>query len=634
MNPAANSRGTQSDLDPILVGLVDEFSRRVENGEAVDVEAFAGLHPDHAERLRTLLPAIRGLAALGRSEAAAGAFSGDLGQGSQLGDFRILREVGRGGMGVVYEAFQASLNRTVALKVLSRSGGTHFLERFRREAQVVARLHHPHIVTVFGIGEDQGVHFFAMQFIQGHNLDKLLRSLRCEESAATDPTVPPTGRSTDAGANSAQEASGAGAVRWVDLRAPGSLSYYRAIAALGVHAAQGLAYAHSLGVLHRDIKPSNLLLDSSGIVLLTDFGLAKVEGDESLTNAGDVVGTLRYMAPERFDGRCDARSDVYGLGMTLYELLTQRPAFDETERAQLLDRIRNGAPAPPRSLRPDLPRDLETIVLKAIDPIPGTRYQTAGTLADDLQCYLENRPITARPPWWWDRVHKWARRRPGIAALAATLALTVGTLLIVWMVYSINLRTALGEKDHALGEKDQELGEKQKQWEKTEKARAEAESGQYRALRGETQALRLAGQAGWRLHALENLKQLSHSNAPEKNVFELRTEAVACLTATSDMHLDRSFQVDDTLSMAFSPDGGKLAVMSATGKVILWDLQTLRPLDSIASDFGNRSQNACSVVQFHPSGRYFVFADLDGVRVVTPERKQWTSFPDWTCRRR
>ncbi len=247
MNPAANSRATQSDLDPILVGLVDEFSRRVENGEAVDVDECAGLHPAHAERLRTLLPAIRGLAALGRSEAAGGSISGDLSEGSQLGDFRILREVGRGGMGVVYEAFQASQNRTVALKVLSRRGGTHFQERFRREAQVVARLHHPNIVPVFGIGEDQGVHFYAMQFVQGHNLDKLLRGIRLDELAATDPALAPTGGSTETAVRTPQESSVPGAVLQVDLRAPGSLPYYRAIAALGVHAGQALAYAHSLG---------------------------------------------------------------------------------------------------------------------------------------------------------------------------------------------------------------------------------------------------------------------------------------------------------------------------------------------------------------------------------------------------
>ncbi len=168
-----------------------------------------------------------------------------------------------------------------------------------------------------------------------------------------------------------------------------------------------------------------------------------------------------------------------------------------------------------------------------------------------------------------------------------------------------------------MDEKDKALGEKQQQLVKTEKARADAESKGYRALMGEMQALRFGGQAGWRRHALENLKQPRPTpTLPRRMCLNSRTEAVACLTAP-DLRREHSFQVDETLSMAFSPDGGKLVVMSTNGKVVLWDLETLQPLDSIASDYGsNRSKNARSVVQFHPSGRYYVFADLDGVRVV------------------
>ncbi len=279
-----------------------------------------------------------------------------------------------------------------------------------------------------------------MPFIHGQNLHDLVQSFCHDGQTNTDPVrgahhpeatelrATLTGGATEDGARPS-ESSVTGAVRLGNLRTPGTPAYHRAVAAVGVQAARGLAYAHSLGVLHRDVKPSNLLLDGSGIVRLTDFGLAKLEGEESLTQTGDVIGTLRYMAPERFAGQCDALSDVYGLGMTLYELLTLRPAYDETDRARLLDRIRNSAPESPRALRPDVPRDLETIVLKAIDPLPRARYRSAVALADDLQRYLDNRPIAARPPWWWDRTFKWARRSPAIAALCAALVLAVGTLL-------------------------------------------------------------------------------------------------------------------------------------------------------------------------------------------------------------
>ena len=217
-----------------------------------------------------------------------------------LGEFRIIREIGRGGMGVVCEAYQGSLNRHVALKFLPELGD---LARFRREARAAGRLHHTNIVPVFGVREHDGRHFYVMQYIAGRGLDQVLKE-----------------RSGD----------------------PGSLARLsdREAALIGVQVAEALAYAHSHGVIHRDIKPSNLLLDDQGTVWVTDFGLAHDASDTlTLTQTGDFLGTLRYLAPERLSGRGDERADIYGLGITLYELICGRPAFAEADRPVLLNEI-------------------------------------------------------------------------------------------------------------------------------------------------------------------------------------------------------------------------------------------------------------------------------------------------------
>ena len=276
------------------------------------------------------------------------------------GDFRIIREIGRGGMGIVYEAYQGSLNRHVALKFLPENGDR---ARFLREAKAAGRLHHTHIVPVFGIGEQGGRHYYVMQFIDGQGLDDRLRRRR--RAAAEGPC---------------QEAAAG--------------PDYREAARIGVQVSEALAYAHEQGVIHRDIKPSNLLIDAAGNLWITDFGLAKDAGDEAtLTHTGDLLGTLRYMAPERIGGRGDARADIYGLGATLFELICGRPAFDETDRAALLHQLLHRVPPRPRQLDPRVPRDLETIVLKAMAREPAHRYTTAAELAEDLRRFLEDRPI-------------------------------------------------------------------------------------------------------------------------------------------------------------------------------------------------------------------------------------------------
>jgi WD40 repeat protein/tRNA A-37 threonylcarbamoyl transferase component Bud32 len=297
--------------------------------------------------------------------------------------YEILREIGRGGMGIVYEARETAMSRQVAVKVLQHHGDP---ARFRREARAAGRLHHTNIVPVFGIGEHAGRPYYVMQVIDGRGLDDLLRR-----------GAP--GRAEGAGTRSFDG---------------------REVARIGMQVAAALAYAHDQGVVHRDIKPSNLLVEGSGMVWVTDFGLAKA-GDDQLTHTGDLLGTIRYMAPERFRGEADARTDVYALGLTLYELLTLRPAFDSPDRLTLIEQIKGDDPPRPRSLDPRIPRDLETAVLKAIEKDPKARYQTAGALGEDLRRFLADEPVKARRVGVAERCLRWARRNPMVAALGASL---------------------------------------------------------------------------------------------------------------------------------------------------------------------------------------------------------------------
>ncbi len=369
----------------------------------------------------------------------------------RLGEYRILREVGRGGMGVVYEAVQESLGRHVALKVLPAAAllSPMYLERFRREAQAAARLHHTNIVPVFGVGEAAGVHFYAMQFIRGEGLDKVLADVRRvrQQSGGTVTALREgsvahglvTGRLTAPAPGSATDPVGRS-----DAPPPSGLSaggpradYCRGVARVGVQAAEALAYAHKQGVLHRDVKPANLLLDARGTVWITDFGLAKAEGAEELTQTGDILGTVRFMAPERFEGQSLPEGDVYALGATLYELLTLRPAFADTTRARLIDRVLREPPVPPRKIDARIPRDLETVVLKCLAKRPEERYRSADALAEELRRFLADRPIRARRATAAEQAWRWCRRNPVVALSLAAVALALVAGATVSLLFGV-----------------------------------------------------------------------------------------------------------------------------------------------------------------------------------------------------
>jgi serine/threonine protein kinase len=415
-----------------LAELVEQLNARLQAGEPVDLDEFLGAHPEYAEELKGLLPAITLLADLSRSSARPAAL-GEGGLLGVLGDFRLLREVGRGGMGVVYEAEQISLRRRVALKVLPFASALdgRQLQRFQTEAQAAAGLHHTHVVPVHYVGCERGVHYYAMQFVDGQTLAALIAGLRRQAGRPTaDEAAPDPATDTVAqAAGLATERSGKGQ------------AFFRAAARLGVHAAEALAYAHREGVVHRDIKPANLLVDGHGNLWITDFGLAQVQTDTRLTLTGDLLGTLRYMSPEQASARpaaVDHRTDIYSLGVTLYELLTLQPAFTGRDRQELLRQIEFDDPRPPRQVNRFLPVELETIIGKAIEKEPSQRYASAQELADDLGRFLRDEPIRARRPTWAQRLRKWARRHQGAVVTGmvavAVLVVTTVTALAVGLV--------------------------------------------------------------------------------------------------------------------------------------------------------------------------------------------------------
>ena len=404
--------------DPRVMALAREYLVELEAGRTPDRRAYLTRHPDLTDALAECLDGVELAHAAGRAMRAPAAVATEL-PAEPLGDFRIVREIGRGGMGVVYEAVQLSLGRRVALKVLPFAAAldAKHLQRFRTESHAAAQLHHTNIVPVYAVGCERGVHYYAMQIIDGRPLDEVIREARGDRPVGTGSTVEVRAVPTD-------PATGA------TTRAGRGRETYRTAARIALQVAEALEYAHDAGVVHRDVKPANLLLDARGTVWVTDFGLAQVTADPGVTRTGDVFGTLRYMSPEQAAGRrieVDHRTDVYSLGATLYELLTLEPIFPGQDRPAVLHQILTEDPRPLRQVDRAVPTDLETIVLKAVAKAPQDRYATAGEMAADLRRFLDGRPITARRPSVLDRGRKWVRRHPAYVG-AALLLLVFGLI--------------------------------------------------------------------------------------------------------------------------------------------------------------------------------------------------------------
>jgi WD40 repeat protein/serine/threonine protein kinase len=491
----------------LLDRLAEEFAERYRKGERPALQEYLDRYPELADELRELLPA---MAQIEQVKEDAGDPGGACGPAApplrQLGDYHILREVGHGGMGVVYEAEQVSLGRRVALKVLPPQllREARQRRRFEREARAAARLHHTNIVPVFGVGEHEGAPYYVMQFIQGLGLDAVLDELKrlqpggaaaapptggglrvarkdcsaadvarslltgdfrpaaeatcahtpapAEGAAGPPPVAPlPAPREVPAGRLSDSFELSSSSVRLpgqsgTGPKQKGKPTYWRSVAQVGVQVAGALDYAHRQGVLHRDVKPSNLLLDTAGTVWVTDFGLAKVGDQENLTHTGDVLGTLRYMPPEAFEGKADPRSDVYSLGLTLYELLALRPAFEERDRNRLIKQVTTAEPPPLRRASPAVPRDLATVVHKAVEKEPGHRYASAAELAADLQRFIDDEPIRARRLSPAERCWRWCRHNPAVATLAGAVLLLLLAVAAVATTGYVQTSLALGRE--------------------------------------------------------------------------------------------------------------------------------------------------------------------------------------------
>lgn len=397
--------------------LASDFLARYRDGDRPSIEDYARRHPGLSDEIRRMFPLIASVEKLKIDQQVSNDGSATLAgrQLQRLGDFRIIREIGRGGMGIVFEAEQESLGRSVAIKVLPKQCllDDAALERFHQEARMAAAMHHSNIVPVFGTGETDGSHYLVMQLVGGESLDKVL----------------------------ANQSSGMPVQR---------------VASIGKQLADAIAYAHENGALHRDIKPANILLEEDGTVQVTDFGLARNLADDPTTTR-TLSGSLRYMAPERFQGISDERSDVYSIGLTLFEMAAGQPAFTEEDPDQLIRSMTNPTVLSLRKARPDISIDLETIVLKAIHPEPNHRYSTAKALSADLHRFISDEPIQARRISKLQRGSRWCRRNPKIAAaLGITAASLIATTLVSTAAYfatsSANHRTmsALKESEQSL----------------------------------------------------------------------------------------------------------------------------------------------------------------------------------------
>jgi len=448
-----------------------------------------------------------------------------------LGNYELLDEIARGGMGVVYRARQVALNRQVAVKVLP--GGQFvdpdFRERFRREAQAAASLNHPNIVAIHEVGEAEEQLYFSMELIDGQSLAQLSN---------------------------------------------GHPLPHRDAAELLRKIAEAVHFAHERGVIHRDLKPSNVLVDEFGEPHITDFGLAKrVDTDGELTVTGQILGSPNYMAPEQADpglGPITPATDVYSLGAMLYHLLTGRPPFLASTVAQTLHLLASGSPVSPRLLQPDISRDLETICLKCLERDPRERYQAAAELAEELERFLQDRPIIARPASPILKLARWCQRKP---ALAGSLAVAAILLLVIAIGSPIALVRIRGEREASEATRRQEALLRVR----SEAAESQARRQLYSALVEQAHASVRSGEIGQRLQALDAIRRA----AAISNSLELRREAIAAL-ALSDLRFERQLRAGPEFTMKLpDPAFERVALCRGAGPIEIRSLSDWRLLATL-----------------------------------------------------
>ncbi len=467
----------EESLDLLLAEVVDEFTNRLQRGESAGIIAdeLCRQHPELAPAIQDLVPTLAGLATIGRDERGRLQSSNELDEPQadrELGGYRLIRQIGQGGMGVVYEAEDLSLNRMVALKVLRGQAAldSRCLQRFKVEAQAASCLSHPHIVAIYAIGRSDDISYYTMPLIDGLSLDRVIQMLQARSGTEAEQRAAPADVALHSGLvqdllngdfkstkqpsdhipnpSGSKSATSSISTPPATVQTIGKTSYIHCVAALGIQVADALHHAHETGILHRDIKPGNLLLDRRGNLWITDFGLARLpDSSYAMTDTGERPGTLRYMSPEQAAGdsaRVDRRTDLYALGASLYELLTLEPAVRGSDPQVILREIFERDPVPCRLFNPAIPHDLSNIISKCLSKDPAHRYDTGRELAQDLRRFLAGEPVEARPLQWPSRLLAWSRRKPTIAALAALL---LGSVIAGFAGVTMAWRAAVSERD-------------------------------------------------------------------------------------------------------------------------------------------------------------------------------------------
>jgi eukaryotic-like serine/threonine-protein kinase len=567
------------DRDQRLEQAIAAYRQAVQEGAAPEQQEWLDRYPDlvaelaefFADRPRLERP----------TEAAQGPAPPVEVQGRCFGDYVLLEEIARGGMGAVYKARQVSLNRIVALKLILAGplASVADVQRFRAEAEAAAHLDHPNIVPIYEVGEHQGQHFFSMKLIEGGSLEQAIGA-----------------RQSPVGSKQQQ--------KWA--------------ARLVVQVARAVHHAHQRGLLHRDLKPSNILLDAQGQPLITDFGLAKrVEGNSTVTQPGVIVGTPSYMAPEQALGQKGLTTavDVYALGAVLYELLTGRPPFQAGTPLDTLLQVVEREPARPCTLNPAADRDLETICLKCLDKERTRRYGSAEALADDLERWLAGEPILARRSSAWERLVKWARRRPAVAGLLAAVASLLVVVAIGATIAAVWFQRVAHEAAQA-----QQAAEQAEQQKETERLRAEdlAEANRlslYAARINVAQQVWERGDVGGAVALLESLRPGPSSLplSPEgrgggvrgrKDLRGFEWYYLWRLCHSERLALEK--QSKPVRCVAFSPDSQVVAAAGADGTVRLWEATTGRQRQIL-----NGHTDWVSCVTFSPDGKTLASASAD-----------------------
>ncbi len=582
--------------DARLAAALEELEAAFKKGSSDDREAILKKYGDIADLLE---PCLDGLSFLYKAVSKPVELQTDGNTPLQLDDFRIVREIGRGGMGIVYEAEQVSLRRRVALKIFPMAAilGERQLARFQNEVQAAAMLDHRHIVSVYSVGSDKGVHYYVMQLIDGQNLSEVIDELQDVESIE----------------NETSERASEFVQRLQTQRQQSSDSgprlYFQAVARLGIEIAEALHYAHQEGIVHRDIKPANLLVDESGSIYVSDFGLARIETSPTLTMTGDVLGTLRYMSPEQAHGKqqvIDHRTDIYSLGVTLYELLALRVPFDSENREELFRQVTmHDAPSLQR-LQSGNAGDLATIIHKAIEKLPGERYDTAADFADDLRRFIEGEPIAARPVSGIAKVVRWARKNPVVAILFMLIAglAVAGPLVAV-------RQDRLRRRAEAFQQRaEEEVTRANRATQQEVAIREELRERLYRADMSDAYAAWDYGDVKRTLELLNRQRpiseQLDHRRFEWGMLWNLcHPEAVL---------LEHPGTEEDSLSpyaLAISSDGQLLASGTESGLVNLWDLSTAQVKTTLVGHV-----ERIEGLAFSPDGQQLASASYDDTLAI------------------